>query len=170
MSVLHDGWRDGGVDFEAIARRYARVALDAGLADAPVAVPEGPWEISLALAGDADIRPLNRKWRGRDQATDVLSFPAHDGSVQDGHSARQMPGGTPEPLGDIMLAWETVARDAVADGRPAGDHAAHLVVHGVLHLLGYDHETETEARAMEALETAVLAAAGLANPYAEPAE
>jgi len=146
----------------------AGAALVAGLPGAPVGrVPAAPWEIGVALARDADIQPLNQRWRGKDMATNVLSFPALDGQAP-----RQMPSGEPELIGDVILACETCAREAAEAGISLSDHLSHLVVHGVLHLLGYDHEIAGDASRMEKLETAILARAGIGDPYAgaEPLE
>lgn len=140
----------GGI--EPLARR----AAEAALAIDPRA-PAEDVELSLLLAGDAAVEELNRAWRGKEGPTNVLSFPANP--------APGVPG--PRPLGDIALAFETVAREAEADGKTLADHAAHLIVHGVLHLLGYDHETDAEAEIMEALEIRALARLGIANPYRE---
>lgn len=146
-----EGW-SGIENLEAIIRR----AVDAALA----AEGRSGAAISLMLGDDAAIRTLNASFRGKDKATNVLSFPAP-----------AMPG-DPEPaLGDIALAYETCAREAEEEGKALADHLTHLVVHGTLHLLGHDHETEAEAEAMEALEIRVLAGLGIADPYAmsEPA-
>ncbi|MDK9695888.1 MAG: rRNA maturation RNase YbeY [Siculibacillus sp.] len=119
-------------------------------------VPEGA-ELSLVLTDDARIRVLNRDWRGFDKPTNVLSFPAADADAED-----------PGPLlGDVIVAHETMAREAEEEGRSLDDHVAHLLVHGLLHLFGFDHEDEAEAEEMEALETEILARLGIADPYAE---
>lgn len=119
----------------------------------------GPAEVSLLLGDDAQIRELNRTWRGKDAATNVLSFPLD----------APQPQGGPRHLGDITLAFETVAGEADARDISVSQHAAHLVVHGMLHLLGYDHEDETQAREMEALEVRILGRLGIPDPYeAEP--
>jgi probable rRNA maturation factor len=112
-------------------------------------------EVSLLLTGDAQMRGINKEWRGQDKPTNVLSFPA----VPPDKVARV------PFLGDIAVAFETTAREAEADGKPLADHFSHLVVHGFLHLLGYDHETDAEAEAMEALEVKILAALGVDDPY-----
>ena len=112
-------------------------------------------EISLVLAGDDAVRALNRRWRGRDSATNVLSFASGEGGG-DGRTVL---------LGDVVLAYETVAREAAEQGKPLADHFAHLVAHGVLHLLGFDHAKAAEARRMEALERRVLARLGVGDPY-----
>jgi len=107
-------------------------------------------EIAILLTGDDEMRALNLRWRGKDAPTNVLSFP---GGEDEGH------------LGDVALAFETVEREAMQQNVAIVDHAAHLVVHGMLHLLGYDHETEDEADKMETLETKILATLGIADPY-----
>jgi probable rRNA maturation factor len=107
------------------------------------------------LTDDAKIRALNRSWRGKDTATNVLSFPAPAGGSAE-----------PRPLGDVVLARETIAREAVEQRIPAQDHLAHLTVHGVLHLLGYDHENDRDAETMERLEREILARLGVPDPYA----
>jgi probable rRNA maturation factor len=139
---------------EAVAQR----AIEAAFAVAPEA-PPSPVELSLLLSDDAGVRELNRAWRGLNKATNVLSFPGSGAPIPDGV----------HHLGDIALAFETVAREAEAEGKSLADHMAHLIVHGVLHLLGYDHETDEEADAMEALETAALASLGIADPYRDMA-
>jgi probable rRNA maturation factor len=101
---------------------------------------------------------LNADFRGKPQPTNVLSWPDFDGPVP-------APGTAPLFLGNLALAYETCAREADEAAIPLADHAAHLVVHGVLHLLGYDHEEDAEAEAMEEIETKVLASMGIANPY-----
>jgi probable rRNA maturation factor len=117
-------------------------------------------ELSIVLGDDALLRRLNRQWRGQDKATNVLSFPA-----QDALAAGAPPAGMPLPLGDVVLAFGTAEGEAAAQGKTLADHLAHLVVHGVLHLLGLDHAQEAEAERMEALEIAVLAGIGIADPY-----
>ena len=114
-------------------------------------------ELSLVLTDDAHIRTLNRDWRGFDKPTNVLSFPAADADDED-----------PGPLlGDVVVAYETTAREAEEEGRRFDDHFAHLLVHGLLHLFGFDHEDDDEAEEMEALETEILAGLGIADPHAE---
>jgi probable rRNA maturation factor len=108
-------------------------------------------ELAIMLCDDAAMRELNGRWRGRPEPTNVLSFPA----------AR------PQPLGDIAIAYETTAREAQAEDKPFADHLAHLAIHGFLHLLGYDHQSDAEAAAMERLEVAILARLGVADPYAK---
>lgn len=147
--VEAEGWECIG-DLEAIIRRAAGAALAAG--------GKGAGSISLLLCDDAAIQRLNASFRGKDKPTNVLSFPAP-----------VMPGDLAPSLGDIALAYETCAREAEVEGKTIADHLAHLVIHGTLHLLGYDHETDSEAEAMEALEIRVLAGLGIDDPYAESA-
>jgi probable rRNA maturation factor len=111
-------------------------------------------QVCLRVVGPTEARRLNRDWRGRDYATNVLSFPA--GEIR-------APG--PKPLGDIVICASVVAREARTQGKPLAAHWAHLVVHGVLHLLGHDHEDDGEARRMERREVAVLRTLGFPNPY-----
>ena len=122
----------------------------------------GPVEIAITLSDDVEIRDLNRDWRGKDKPTNVLSFPGLEGAM-----AGFLPPDAPRPLGDIILAFETCRAEAEEQGKSLADHARHLVVHGVLHLLGFDHEDDAEAEEMEALETLVLAGLGIADPYGE---
>lgn len=123
------------------------------------ASPTGVDEVSLLLTDDAHQRDLNSQWRGIDSPTNVLSFP--DGSpLPDGGRL----------LGDVVLALDTCRREAREQGKSLADHTAHMVVHGVLHLLGFDHEEAEEAAVMESLEVRLLAAMGIADPYAEGLE
>lgn len=140
-----------------LARAAARAALAHGLRNSGLA-PTIVFEIGVRLADDAEQRNLNRDWRGIDRSTNVLAFPAWE------------PGAPIQPeapllLGDVVLAFETVAREAAEQDKPLGDHLSHLVVHGVLHLCGYDHAGDAQAVAMEALETAILAGLGVPDPY-----
>lgn len=117
---------------------------------------------SLLFTSDEEVHALNRKWRGKDKPTNVLSFPMLERAELLDLSAE----GPPEMLGDIALAWETCAREAAEKGVLVEHHASHLIVHGLLHLAGHDHEISPEdADAMEALETKALALLGIADPY-----
>ncbi|MCF8479255.1 MAG: rRNA maturation RNase YbeY [Rhodospirillum sp.] len=139
--------------------RAVNAAVDGG-DPSGLDIPGGtPLEISLVLSDDARVRMLNRDYRNKDKATNVLSF-----ASLDAEEPLPAPGET-LPLGDVILALETVRWEAEERDIPLEDHLFHLVVHGVLHLLGYDHEDEDEAREMESLETAILAAHGLEDPY-----
>jgi len=110
-------------------------------------------ELAILLTDDSAIRVLNRKWRGIDAPTNVLSFPA------------EIPAGAPPLLGDIVLAYETVAREARRGAKPFAHHVAHLAVHGFLHLRGYDHERDSDAETMEQLERTILRRLGIPDPY-----
>lgn len=139
----------------ASLRTLLNEALEAGIAVAPRKPMPGA-ELSLLLTDDKRIRTVNRDWRGLDKATNVLSFPAAPPE-----RIAQSP-----LLGDIVIAYETVLREAEAESKSVTDHLRHLAIHGLLHLLGEDHETEAEARRMEALEIAALARLGVSDPYA----
>lgn len=118
---------------------------------------DSPSELSLVFSDDAGVRKLNAQWRGKDRPTNVLSFPA----------SSTAPGAALPPLlGDIVLASETVASEAALEGKPLTHHIAHLIIHGFLHLVGYGHEAETEAEAMEAIERRALARLAIPDPYA----
>lgn len=118
-----------------------------------------PAGVAVALIDDAHMRRLNREFRGIDKPTNVLSFPAAMAPATPGME---------HPLGDLAIAFETTAREAVESHKPFAHHLSHLVVHGLLHLLGHDHETEAEADAMERLERAILATLQIPDPYATP--
>ncbi|MFC3102267.1 rRNA maturation RNase YbeY [Altererythrobacter lauratis] len=121
-------------------------------------------ETSLLFTSDAEIHALNREWRGRDKATNVLSFPM----LERAELLALAPEGPPQMLGDIALAYETCAREAAEKDVPLEAHAAHLIIHGLLHLAGHDHAISAEdAETMEALEVLALAQMGIANPYSE---
>ena len=117
-------------------------------------------ELAVLLTDDATVQDLNARYRGKDRPTNVLSFASDDPA----------PPGEARLLGDLALAFGTCRREAAEQGKPLEDHLTHLVVHGTLHLLGYDHEDEDEAEAMEARERRLLADLGVADPYAERAE
>lgn len=139
----------------------AGLLAHAALVWAELALPAA--ELSLTLTDDAAIAALNETYRQRPGPTNVLSFPAYDFAAPidaDGFPA------PPVLLGDVVLAYDTLAREAAAGPRALQAHAAHLLTHGVLHLLGHDHQTEAEAHIMERLETQLMAAAGLPDPYA----
>jgi probable rRNA maturation factor len=146
-------------DWPALAARSA----DAAAQVAPeLANPR--LSASLLLTSDAEVHALNSEWRERDQPTNVLSFPMLERADLLALAAE----GPPELLGDVALAHETCAREAGEKGVPLQDHAAHLIVHGLLHLAGYDHEiSAADAEAMEALETKALAMMGIADPYGD---
>jgi probable rRNA maturation factor len=123
-------------------------------------------ELAIVLSDDSAIRLLNRDWRGVDAATNVLSFPASSHPPARGGSKRV----APRLLGDIVLAYETIAREASDEGKPFDHHLAHLAVHGFLHLLGYDHERDDDAERMEKIERDILARLAIPDPYRQRAE
>jgi probable rRNA maturation factor len=135
-------------------RELASRAVGAALAE--IGIAEASSELSLLFTDDAHIRTLNRDWRGKDKATNVLSFPAAE---IDAHAK------LPPLLGDIVLAQETVCAETALEQKPLEHHLSHLVVHGFLHLLGYDHETTEEAEEMERLERRALARLAIPDPY-----
>jgi probable rRNA maturation factor len=151
VAIESDAW-SAVADVEALADR----AIAASAERAAVALrPDA--EVSILLTDDAQVRELNRIWRQQDKPTNVLSFPAT--SLAELARAPM--------LGDIVVAFETVAREALAEGKTVPDHFTHLLVHGFLHLLGHDHLTEAEAGIMEALERDILASLSIADPYAD---
>ena len=119
-------------------------------------LPNDPRSVDVLLTGDAEIRVVNMKWRGKNEATNVLSFPSPKLPVPAGQAAH---------LGDLVLAWDIIEREANEAQKPLIDHVVHLIVHGMLHLLGFDHEVESEGDLMEAKETEILARLGVADPY-----
>ncbi len=148
VDVADPAWEDTGMDVHVIVDAAVRAALAAGTEDA------GNAEIGVRLTDDADIRTLNRTWRDRDTATNVLAFAMNEATS---------PAGI---LGDVVVAFGTCAREARDQDKSLADHLSHLVVHGTLHLLGFDHQEDDAAEAMEGLERAVLAGLGVADPYA----
>ena len=146
-------------DWEALA---ARAAAAAG--EGEPCLGNSRLVASILFTSDAEVHVLNREWRGRDKPTNVLSFPM----LARAELVALAPEGPPVMLGDIALSFETCAREAADKGVPLADHAAHLIVHGLLHLAGHDHvDSEAEAEAMEALEVAILAKLAIPDPYGQ---
>ncbi|KPF62480.1 rRNA maturation RNase YbeY [Porphyrobacter sp. AAP60] len=155
LDIDIEGWPAG--DWDALAERAAQAA---GAGEPLLANPR--LIASLLFTSDAEVHILNREWRQRDKPTNVLSFPM----LERGELEALRPEGPPAMLGDIALAYETCAREAAEKGVPLEAHAAHLIVHGLLHLAGHDHvDSDAQAEQMEALETAILAKLGIADPY-----
>ena len=155
IAVRGREWRRRLSGLDSFAEPILRAALKAG-----------GWnmkqtsELSVLFTTDDEIQTLNRNWRGKDKPTNVLSFPLLTQPLK----ARPTP--APQALGDIVLAYQTISREAKAQRKPFADHLAHLLVHGALHILGYDHEpSERMARRMERLEVAILAQLGYDDPY-----
>lgn len=137
------------------AEAVIEAAVSAAFAEAGLSArPDA--ELSVTLADDARVRALNAEWRAKDKPTNVLTFPA----VEPEETADA------PMLGDVILAFETVEREAREEGKPLADHVSHLTIHGVLHLFGHDHLQDSEAEAMEAIEIRALARLGIADPYA----
>lgn len=155
LEVESEHWPAG--DWPALATRAAAAA-----AQVEPALAHPRLEASVLFTSDAEVHTLNREWRGRDQPTNVLSFP-----MLDREDLLALRGdGPPELLGDIALAHETCAREAAGKGVTLEAHATHLIVHGLLHLAGHDHvDSDAQAEAMEALEVKALAILGLPDPY-----
>lgn len=150
IEIEDEAW-DAVPGLESLTERAIAAALAANGADG------GAAETVVLFTDDSTIAVLNKEWRGKDCATNVLSFPAPDGMV--------IPVGELQPLGDIVLASGVVTREAAEQGKTLHDHAAHLIVHGVLHLLGHGHEDDGEAAEMERLEIEILKGLGISNPY-----
>lgn len=144
VEIADAAWTAALPDAEALAAAAAEAALRTG--------PDPTGGLAVLLADDAAVRALNARFRAQDKATNVLSFPAPPNP--EGH------------LGDIALGYGVCAREAGEQGKPLAHHLQHLVAHGVLHLLGYDHMTDDEAEKMEGLERVVLAGLGVSDPYA----
>jgi len=152
--VVADCWQDEP-EAEAVIQRA--IAAAAETVDAAV----GDAELAVMLTDDSGIRTLNSNWRGIDKPTNVLSFPALQ------PTAAHQPGDAPRMLGDIAIAYQTMRKEADDERKPFDHHLSHLAVHGFLHLIGYDHENDDEAEAMEALEQEILAQLGIPDPYAD---
>ncbi len=159
--VEDDRWST--IDLPALSEAAARAALN------HLGLDPAGYEIAVLGCDDARIATLNAGFRGRTAPTNVLSWPAWDLSAE---AEGGRPDAAPEPevddpesLGDIAIAWDTCAREAEQAGKPLADHVSHLVVHGVLHLLGYDHERDGDATLMEGHETAILGKMGIDDPY-----
>ena len=147
--VESDLWKER-VKVKSIVRRAVRQAA--------AALSTRGAELAIVLTDDSAIRLLNRDWRGIDAATNVLSFPTKSA------------GGEPPLLGDIVLAYETIAREARAERKPFAHHVAHLAVHGFLHLVGYDHQRDRDAEAMEQVERKILRRLAIPDPYRRRAQ
>jgi len=151
--VTADCW-NAATEAEAIIMR----AIAAAAAQAPVDTADT--ELAVMLTDDDGIRTLNRNWRGFDKPTNVLSFPALQ-------PEGKQPEGVPRMLGDIAIAYQTTQREAESENKPFANHLSHLAVHGFLHLVGYDHETDDDAEEMEGLERTILAGLGIPDPYGD---
>jgi probable rRNA maturation factor len=157
-------WLDALPAAERVVERAARATF--ALATLPDA---GAWECAVLLADDGRLRELNRTFRGQDKATNVLAFPnnAHDGDYSS--EVQVVPAeGQPMQWGDVAIAYGVTSREAAEQGKALADHLSHLVVHGLLHLIGHDHLEAEAAERMEAMERAILWEIGIADPYELP--
>ena len=150
----------------ASARNWARQAVQMGWKSEWQEFRASEKTLALVFADNDTVKKLNHEWRGKDKATNVLSFPA-DFPPAAPFQSHQIPPGMALHLGDVILAYETVIAESEAQHKSPAHHTAHLVMHGVLHLLGYDHETERDANDMEQLEISLLNYFGIGNPYLE---
>ena len=155
-----DPWPEG--DWQALAERAARAAIER-TPHGPLLTTPAAIEISVRLTSDAEVRALNHQYRQKDKPTNVLSFPMVQPDLIDTISQNSDDGEV--LLGDIVLAHGVCTVEAAERGIPVEAHATHLMVHGVLHLLGYDHMTDDEAEAMEEIERQALGTLGIADPY-----
>jgi probable rRNA maturation factor len=155
LSIEGGDWQD-----EAALQILVSGALNAASAELGLSTGN-PSEVSLLFTDDATIKELNAQWRAKDKPTNVLSFPAFP--LKPGMALMPL-------LGDIVLAFETVQSEAKQEQKPFENHVSHLVVHGLLHLLGYDHETDADADEMEGLERKILARLAIPDPYALSSE
>ncbi|WP_152497886.1 rRNA maturation RNase YbeY [Roseovarius sp. THAF8] len=156
--VEDDRWQDAGL--ERLAERAAEATL------AHLGLDPAEWEIAVLGCDDARIAALNEDFRDKAAPTNVLSWPSAERGAEVDGAMPEPPEAGPDPeLGDIAIAYETCAREAEAAGRPMQDHVTHLVVHGILHLLGYDHVRDKDATLMERTEVEILGKLGLPDPY-----
>lgn len=152
LVVLHEAWHELPGAEDAV-----HAAVNAAARFVP---PLASGELAIALSSDASVRALNAQFRGQDKPTNVLSFPAHPGFGHSGGAAS----------GDIVIAYETVVREAADEGKPVLHHLAHLTVHVLLHLAGYDHDTDADAERMEMLERRILQSLDISDPYRSEVE
>jgi len=158
IQLQSQAWNQKLCDYENLITDIINVTLNSARPGLPVA------EVSVVLAGSSLVHQLNSSYRGKDKPTNVLSFPACVPQYLFEET------GQPYLLGDIILAFEIVFEEAKAQRKTLWDHTAHLLVHGTLHLLGYDHKNEEEAEKMESLEKNILVRVGIANPYKDRIE
>lgn len=191
ISLEDARWQATIPDVETLCERAARAALAASHAQDDQFLPEGPCELSLVLADDDTVQGLNRDYRGKDKPTNVLSFALYadgggheqvdsdppdegddDEDTDEDVEFLSSDGPVPVLLGDVILAFDTIDREAREQRKSLDNHLTHLVTHGVLHLLGFDHIEDDEALLMERLETQILSGLGIADPYAgrDPAD
>lgn len=160
--IEDDRWSE--VAFEDLAETAAQAVL------AHLCMDVVAFEVAVLACDDIRIAALNADFRDKDKATNVLSWPSEERGAEGDGDVPEVPeqsfAGMPEELGDIAISYDTCAREAAEAGKPMADHVTHLMVHGTLHLLGYDHVRDKDATLMEGLETIILGKLGLADPYA----
>ncbi len=156
VSVQDPAWESAFADIETIVHDVVRLAIEAG--KLPDDIKGRDVEVSAVLANDDLVHVLNREYRGMDKPTNVLSFASLDADDP-------LPPEGPVHIGDLILAYETLEREAVEQGKSMKDHFIHLLVHGTLHLLGYDHMDDDEATVMETTEIRILERLNIQNPY-----
>ncbi|MEP2532007.1 rRNA maturation RNase YbeY [Shimia sp.] len=163
IDIVFEDDRWVSLELEVLAARASGVALTHFALD-----PDG-FEIALLACDDTRIADLNSDFRGKPAPTNVLSWPSEERGASEPGAVPDLPGpdfpDMPVELGDIAIAWETCQREAEAASKPMSDHVTHLLVHGVLHLMGYDHVRDKDATLMEQLEVVILGKMGIANPY-----
>lgn len=160
--INHDAWETMGISPEDFANETVRLALS--MATLPEELHERDIDVCVVLTNDEEIHALNRDYRGMDKPTNVLSFANLDSETADDELAQT---DMPFALGDVIIAWETMEREAIEQNKKFLDHLRHMMVHGTLHLLGYDHMDDEEAHEMESLEIKILEKINVENPYAE---
>ena len=162
LVVNHEAWEETGLELDEFAEDVIADAL--AMAEIPEELAGREIEVCVVLTNDAEIHELNRDYRGMDKPTNVLSFAnLESDSAADELAMEDMP----FALGDVIIAWETMQREALEQHKKFEDHLRHMLVHGALHLLGYDHMTEEEAAEMEGLEIRILEKMSVENPYAD---
>ncbi|MBU0800617.1 MAG: rRNA maturation RNase YbeY [Alphaproteobacteria bacterium] len=158
INILAGGWEATGLPLDELVNSAIAAAI--AHAEHPDDIMGRDIELSVVLTDDKTVQTLNAEYRGKDKPTNVLSFATLDGDDP-------LPPEGPIHIGDIVLAFETLEREAAELQKPLSDHLTHLLVHGTLHLLGYDHENDSDANVMESLEITVLEIFGIENPYSE---
>ncbi len=161
VAISCNYWHE--LDFNAESLAHEVVPMAFAMADIPEKIGGRDVEFSVVLTDDETIRALNRDYRGKDKPTNVLSFAALDAD-----EIFQLAPGQPWPTGDIVLAFETIEKEVLDTDKSFRDHYVHLLIHGTLHLLGYDHEEDNQAEIMENLEIRILRKYGIENPYSSP--
>lgn len=162
MVVNHDAWEETGIELDDFAEDV--IALTLSMAEMAPELKDREIEVCVVLTDDSEIHTLNRDFRGMDKPTNVLSFANLDSdSAADELAMEDMP----FSLGDVIIAWETMQREAIDQNKKFEDHLRHMLVHGTLHLLGYDHIDDEEAATMEGLEIRILEKMSVENPYAD---